>query len=98
MTIDDVKALAQLARLDLSTEELLRMTSQLTSILAYADHIRQISVEGVEPLAHPLDTTNICRDDEFGASLPVDEALRNAPGAKLGSHGGGFFEVPAVLE
>lgn len=98
MTIDDVKALATLARLELPPDELERMTGQLSAILAYADHIQQIDVEGVEPMAHPLDTTNVLRDDELGVSLPVDDALQNAPESGHGSNGSRFFQVPAVLE
>jgi aspartyl-tRNA(Asn)/glutamyl-tRNA(Gln) amidotransferase subunit C len=99
MTLEEIKALAYLARLELSAEELLRITGELSSILSYADHIQQVDVEGVEPLAHPLGSTNAWRDDELSSSLPLAESLQNAPKKLVDARsGGGFFLVPAVLD
>ncbi len=98
MTIAEIQALAQLARLELSPDEMTRLTSELTSILAYADHIQKIPLEGVEPTAHPLDAVNVWRDDVPAVSLPVEDALESAPDAERNDDQGGFFLVPAVLE
>jgi aspartyl-tRNA(Asn)/glutamyl-tRNA(Gln) amidotransferase subunit C len=93
MDIEQVRKVARLARLDLSDSDLALMAEQLSAILDYVDQLKQLDTEGVEPLAHPLPLQNVFRPDEPAQSLPVDEALRNAP-SRLGD----FFGVPAVLD
>ncbi|HKA07313.1 MAG TPA: Asp-tRNA(Asn)/Glu-tRNA(Gln) amidotransferase subunit GatC [Gemmataceae bacterium] len=93
MDIDQVRKVARLARLDLSEADLGVMAQQLTAILGYVDQLKELNTEGVEPLAHPLPVQNVFRPDELRPSLPVDEALKNAP-----ARSGDFFAVPAVLD
>lgn len=93
MDIDQVRKVARLSRLDLSDSDLEVMAKQLTAILGYVDQLKELDTEGVEPMAHPLPLRNVFRDDELQPSLPVDEALRNAP-----ARSGNFFAVPAVLD
>jgi aspartyl-tRNA(Asn)/glutamyl-tRNA(Gln) amidotransferase subunit C len=93
MDIDQVRKVARLARLDLSDADLAVFTKQLTAILGYMDQLKGLNTEGVEPLAHPLPVQNVFRPDELSPSLPVDEALANAP-----ARSGDFFAVPAVLD
>jgi aspartyl-tRNA(Asn)/glutamyl-tRNA(Gln) amidotransferase subunit C len=93
MDIEQVRKVARLARLDLSDADMALMAQQLSAILDYVDQLKQLDTEGIEPLAHPLPLQNVFRPDESEQSLPVDEALRNAP-SRLGD----FFGVPAVLD
>jgi aspartyl-tRNA(Asn)/glutamyl-tRNA(Gln) amidotransferase subunit C len=93
LTPEQVRWVAHLARLELDESALDKMARQLSDILAYVDQLRQVNTDGVEPLAHPLPLQNVFRDDQPGASLPVDEALANAPDRR-----GDFYGVPAVLE
>jgi aspartyl-tRNA(Asn)/glutamyl-tRNA(Gln) amidotransferase subunit C len=93
LTPEQVRWVAHLARLELDDAALDKMARQLSDILAYVDQLRQVDTEGVEPLAHPLPLHNVFRDDEPAPSLPVDEALANAPDRR-----GDFYGVPAVLE
>jgi len=93
LSIDQVRKVARLARLELSADDLGRMQQQLSAILDYVDQLQKLNTEGVEPLAHPLDVHNVFRDDEPRPSLPVDEALKNAP-TRLGD----YFGVPAVFD
>ncbi|HET6576505.1 MAG TPA: Asp-tRNA(Asn)/Glu-tRNA(Gln) amidotransferase subunit GatC [Fimbriiglobus sp.] len=90
---DDVLQVAKLARLELTDDELARMGEQLNRILGYVELIRQLDTAGVEPLAHPLPVRNVFRADEPAPSLPIDEALSNAP-----SRVGDYFGVPAVFD
>jgi aspartyl-tRNA(Asn)/glutamyl-tRNA(Gln) amidotransferase subunit C len=90
---DDVRWVAHLARLELSDAELETMARQLSSILDYVNQLQQVNTAGVEPLAHPLPVQNVFRADEPASSLPVDEALANAPDRR-----GDFYGVPAVLD
>jgi aspartyl-tRNA(Asn)/glutamyl-tRNA(Gln) amidotransferase subunit C len=98
LTPDEVRWVAHLARLDLSDTELATMSRQLAAIVGYIDQLQQIDTEGVEPLAHALPISNVFRDDEPAPSLPVDEALANAPDRRRDARGDSFYGVPAVLD
>jgi aspartyl-tRNA(Asn)/glutamyl-tRNA(Gln) amidotransferase subunit C len=98
LTRDEVRWVAQLARLELSEAELDAMTRQLAAIVGYVDQLRQVDTEGVEPLAHALELHNVFRDDEPGTSLPPDQALANAPDRRTDAKGHVFYAVPAVLD
>lgn len=93
LTLDDVKKVAKLARLELPEPTLVKMADQLNRILDYVDQLKQVNTDGVEPLAHPLPVANVFRGDEPLPSLPVDAALQNAP-----VRAGDFFGVPAVFD
>ena len=86
---DEVLHVARLARLALTDEEVERLGAQLNAILEAVGKVAELDLEGVEPTAHPLDLVNVWADDEPRPSLPVEEALANAPDRE-----GGFFKVP----
>ena len=93
LTAEQVRWVAHLARLELSDAELQTMTRQLSAIVEYVNQLQQVNTDGVEPLAHALDMHNVFRADEPAPSLPVAEALANAPDRR-----DDFYGVPAVLE
>ena len=93
ITLDEAKWIAHLARLDVGAEELSTFVQQLSAILDYMQQLQQVNTDGIEPLAHPLPVQNVFREDEPAPSLPVDEALANAP-RRLGD----FYGVPAVFD
>jgi aspartyl-tRNA(Asn)/glutamyl-tRNA(Gln) amidotransferase subunit C len=86
---EEVLHVARLARLALSDEEVERLGAQLSAILEAVGKVSELDLEGVEPTAHPLDVVNVWAEDEPTESLPVDEALANAPDREAG-----FFRVP----
>ena len=88
----DVAKVGMLARLALSDEELATMTSELSKIVGFVSLLEELDTSNVEPLAHPLDTQNVFRDDVPAPSLSTAEALQSAP-----RHDGECFLVPAVL-
>jgi aspartyl-tRNA(Asn)/glutamyl-tRNA(Gln) amidotransferase subunit C len=89
---EQVRHVAKLARLALGEAELARLGPQLESILEYVAHIGEVDVAHVEPMAHALPLANVLREDVVGPSLPLDQALRNAPDTD-----GPFFKVPKVI-
>lgn len=93
LSLDQVRWVAHLARLQLSDAELEGLTRDLSAIVSYVDQLQQVDTEGVEPLAHALDLANVFREDELAPSLAVDAVLANAPDRR-----GQFFGVPAVLD
>src|SRR4051812_36812678 len=93
LSLDDVRKVARLARLELSEADLARMQSQLSAILDYVAQLNELDTEGVEPLAHPLPVANVFRPDEPAPSLSPDAALQNAP-----NRVDNYFGVPAVFD
>lgn len=88
----DVAKVGMLARLALSESDLDRMTGELSKIVGFVSLLEELDTSAVEPLAHPLDTQNVFRDDVPKPSLSTAEALQSAP-----RHDGECFLVPAVL-
>jgi aspartyl-tRNA(Asn)/glutamyl-tRNA(Gln) amidotransferase subunit C len=91
MAIDRTELLhvAHLARLELSADELERLGPQLNDIIAAVSKVAELDLSDVPPTSHPLDVVNVWGEDEPRPSLPVDEALANAPERE-----GAYFKVP----
>lgn len=75
----DVRYAAQLARLNLSEEEIARFQTQLSQVLEYAEKLKQVDISGVEPTAHTNAIFNVLRPDEERDWFTPEEALANAP-------------------
>ncbi len=90
---EKVEYLSKLCRIGLSSEEQELFSSQLGNILEYVEQLKEVDVEGVEPMYHPLPITNRMRKDTTGASIDREKALKNAPQKK-----DGFFVVPRIIE
>jgi aspartyl-tRNA(Asn)/glutamyl-tRNA(Gln) amidotransferase subunit C len=90
----DVERIARLARLELTEAEIVLITPQLSSFLAYAEQVQQVDTSGVPPTSHPFGTLGAWRDDTPHASLARNEALSQAPDA---DERAGLFKVPRVL-
>jgi aspartyl-tRNA(Asn)/glutamyl-tRNA(Gln) amidotransferase subunit C len=103
ITTDDVAHIGRLARLDLSPEETVSLTHDLTEILGYVEKIAAIetgaadadagSLPPLAPIVGTGEPVTPMRADTVGPSLPVAEALR--PSA---DHDGDFFRVPPVID
>jgi aspartyl-tRNA(Asn)/glutamyl-tRNA(Gln) amidotransferase subunit C len=88
----DVLHIARLARLALDPAKSGEVQEQFARILASFQALSKLDVAGVEPMTRPMDTCDVLRDDRERPSLPVDEALANAP-ARLED----FYSVPKTL-
>ena len=75
----DVKYVAELARLDLTEEEMRVFQPQLEDIVKYVEKISSVDIEGVEPMINGLKLANRFREDVVGESMPREDALGNAP-------------------
>jgi aspartyl-tRNA(Asn)/glutamyl-tRNA(Gln) amidotransferase subunit C len=87
---DKVVHVARLARLALTEEELDRFAGQLDAILEAVGKVSELDLSDVEPTLHPLALSNVRAEDEPRPSLPVEDALANAPDPEDGA-----FRVPA---
>jgi aspartyl-tRNA(Asn)/glutamyl-tRNA(Gln) amidotransferase subunit C len=92
LTRQEVEKVSLLARLQLTPEELDRMTEQMGQIVAYVESLGELNTEAVEPMAHALEISNVFAEDELRPSLERDTALAAAP-----HHDLEFYLVPAVL-
>lgn len=89
----DIKYVAHLARLALTSDEEQKIGAQLGHVLGYIEKLKEVDVSNVEPTAHAFPLVNVTRPDEVRPSLSNEEALRNAPGAA-----NGLFMVPKIVE
>ena len=94
LTIADVERVAALAQLELTDEEKQLFTKQLADILAYAEQVQAIDTSGVPATAHVHAAQRREREDVTQPSLPVEDALANAPDADREA---GLFRVPRVI-
>ncbi|HEX9077270.1 MAG TPA: Asp-tRNA(Asn)/Glu-tRNA(Gln) amidotransferase subunit GatC [Anaerolineae bacterium] len=90
-----VRHIAELARLELSEQEIDRMASQLSAILDYAGRLQELDTEAIPPTASVVPLQNVMRDDVVTPSLPREDVLRNAPDK---DERGEFFRVRAILK
>jgi len=92
LTVDDIRQIARLARLELSAEEERLFTDQLNQLIEQVEEMGQVDTEGVPPMYHPLATQHI-REDKPRASMPQEKALDQAPDVEAGC-----FRVPKITE
>ena len=76
---EQVLHVARLARLELSDQEVERMTAELSHVLEHVDRIAALDLEGVPPTSHVVEVTGALRPDEPRPSLPREVALAQAP-------------------
>jgi aspartyl-tRNA(Asn)/glutamyl-tRNA(Gln) amidotransferase subunit C len=93
ITPEQVDYVALLGRLKLEPEEKQKYLIQLDDILKYMDMLAEVSTDGVEPMAGPVELYTPVREDLVKQSLPSEEALANAP-----ARSGTSFRVPKVIE
>jgi aspartyl-tRNA(Asn)/glutamyl-tRNA(Gln) amidotransferase subunit C len=93
LTRQDVQRIAELARLELTNDELDLFTRQLGDILTYVEQIRSLDTAGVAPTSQVLNRP-VDRDDIPDLTLSRTELLGNAPDAAVEA---GLFKVPRVI-
>ena len=90
---EEVRHIAELAKLGISDEEVEQFSEQLSAILEYAEIINRLDTDAIPPTAQVIELRNVMRDDEPRPSLPVKEILANAPRREDDR-----FQVQAILE
>jgi aspartyl-tRNA(Asn)/glutamyl-tRNA(Gln) amidotransferase subunit C len=93
LKIEDVRAIAQLARLQIRDAAVEQMAEDLSNILALAEQMKAVDTSNVSPMAHPMDATQRLRDDEVTEIDQRDKFQRIAPDVE-----NGFYRVPKVIE
>ena len=90
---EEVRHIADLAKLGITDEEVELFSEQLSAILEYAEIINRLDTDAILPTAQVIELRNVMRDDEPRPSLPVEEILANAPYREDDR-----FQVQAILE
>ena len=89
ITREEVLHVAKLARLELTEDEVERLTEQLGAILEAVSKVSELDLSDVPPTSHPLELVNAWAPDEPRPSLGLDEVFANAPARE-----GDLFRVP----
>ncbi|HET6430509.1 MAG TPA: Asp-tRNA(Asn)/Glu-tRNA(Gln) amidotransferase subunit GatC [Phycisphaerae bacterium] len=87
-----IRHIGRLSRIELTDEQVAVFGRQFADIVAYMDKLQELDTEGVEPMAHALDVSNVFGEDVPGESLGPEQALANAP-----ARHGDFYKVPKVI-
>lgn len=90
---DTVRRVAHLARIAVAEDELAPLGFRLNAILAFADQLAEVDVDGVEPMTSVTPMALRLRDDVVTDGGDAERVLANAPAARQG-----FFAVPKVVE
>ena len=89
----EVRKIAELSRLSLSSDELKKRTEDMNNILNYMDTLNEIDTDNVEELYNVNDMSNQLRDDTFEQSLEKKDVLKNSP-----SSNDDYIEVPLTVK
>lgn len=92
ITPDLVRHLGVLARIQLTDDEVTRLTGQLDVIVGNVAKVSEVATPEVEATSHPVPLDNVFRPDEVGTPLTREQVLQNAPDAADGR-----FRVTAIL-
>ena len=95
MTFDksEVRKIAELARLEITDEEIDDIESRITEILLLIDQMQSVDTDSIVPMSHPLDGKQILRSDTVSEANKRDELQKLAPKVE-----NGLFLVPKVIE
>lgn len=89
---DEVREIAELAKLDLSNEEVDLFAEQISQILGYFQLLQQVDTSDVQATDAVLPRRNVLREDTVHSALAPEDAIANAPRAEANQ-----FRVSAVL-
>lgn len=92
ISVDDVRKVAELARLALPEDKIATYTGQLERILDYVAHLEAVDTAGVPPTTRAVEVVNVSREDGVEPTEVREELLNLAPQRE-----GDFFRVPRIL-
>ncbi len=95
LTREQVAHIAELAKLELSDQEMDKLARQLSDILDYAARLNELDTDAIAPTASVIPNQNVMRADVVTPSLSRDQVLANAPDTDPPRE---FIRVKAILE
>jgi len=102
LSIEDIKKVAHLARIEVSDSDAAATLSKLTGILGLIEQMQAVDTTGIVPMSHSQDLSQRLRDDVVTKTNLRDEFQKNVPALGNGSTeqavAGGLYLVPKVIE
>lgn len=92
LSLEDVRRVAELARLEMDEAEMAEMQEKLSSLLDHIEVLNELDTESISPTAQVGTAGNVWREDEPIPSFTQEEALGNTAASR-----GGFFAVSSVM-
>lgn len=93
ISLEEVRHVARLARLELDDVEILALQGELNALIGHFADIQHLDVSNIEPQSHAVAIQNVWAADAARAGLSRERALSNAPMSKAG-----LFVVPSIIE
>jgi len=93
LTLEELKHVAKLARLELPDERLSELTRHINALMTHFERLSALPTGDVEPTSHSIPVYNVLREDTALPCLPREQALAAAPEAR-----DGLFIVPRIVE
>jgi aspartyl-tRNA(Asn)/glutamyl-tRNA(Gln) amidotransferase subunit C len=93
ITKETIEHIANLSKLELSEQELSKLTTDMENIILYVDKLNELDTTDIEPTAHIIPLRNVFREDIVKESFNREDILMNAP-----SNESGCFKVPKIVE
>ena len=93
LSLEQVRAIARLARIEVRDAEIEALRAQLNGILSMVEQMQGVDTAGVEPMSHPQDVTQRLRDDRVSDHDQRDSFQAIAPQVE-----DGLYLVPKVIE
>lgn len=92
---DEVKRIADIARIAITEEEADQLTKDLSDFLTFSEQLNEVDTTNVEPTIYGLKIKNVLReDDQPSEGLAIEDIFRNAPDHDEDGH----IRVPSILE
>lgn len=93
ISTEEVKHVANLARLAVTEEEAEQMKKELDAIITFAEQLNELDTTNIKPTSHVLKMVNVLREDRAMEGLSVEEVVKNAP-----DHQDGYIRVPSIMD
>lgn len=79
VTKKDVEYVAELARLEFSEDQKVKLQEDLNSVLQYIDKLNELDTDDVDIIVNPYYIENRFREDEIEPSMELSDVIKNAP-------------------
>jgi len=93
ITIDEVKHIARLSKLNIPDNELEYYLSEMDKMINHFNIISKVDTSNVEPMTHVNTMTNVLREDKSKESLTTNEAIENSSETF-----GQFIKIPKIID
>jgi len=90
---EDIRKIAILARLEIEDDKVEKISGDISNILSLVDQLQNANTDQIEPMAHPMDASQILRADEVTETNQREKLQSVAPNTE-----DGLFLVPKVIE